>query len=157
MTKWPSWKLTYTQFSIWSTYWLVVIVCFTLSNILDRIWWCVSCFSCLTHKVLMVKVINLCIHPNDPWGSSCSTEDERSRQLQLLGYSVHVVLLRRENGRTVWHSPHHLHASSPHTAPWVVEKTTLCFWTKGTRYGTPPTSVMRGFPHRPTAWGQRWY
>lgn len=38
-------------------------------------------------------------------------------------------------------------------AIFSLKKTTLCFWTKGTRYGTPPTSVIRGFPHKPTVWG----
>lgn len=39
----------------------------------------------------------------------------------------------------------------------IFSKTTLCLWTSGTRYGTPPTSVIRGFPHKPTVWWQRWH
>lgn len=34
---------------------------------------------------------------------------------------------------------------------------TLCFWATGIRYGTPPTSVMRGLPHKPAVRGERQY
>lgn len=97
------------------------------------------------------KAIHLCVHSNYSIGSSCCTEDESAWKFQLLWYSVHVVFLTVEEDAEYALAKPFTKVSQCNS---FILKTTFSFLTRGTRYGTPPTSVMRGLPHKPAGYTQ---
>lgn len=61
-----------------------------------------------------------------------------------------ATVFKSYSWKQVWPRDNPTHSTPRLIFPKVYKQhVTLCFWATGIRYGTPPTSVTRGLPHKP--------